>query len=345
MTFDHLSNTEFEELIYDLLVALGFKNVNWRRGTGQGGFVADQGRDIVAQEMRTSIDGEEHLETWFVQCKHYVKGVPPEKLHDALAWSNAERPHVLQFAVSNFLSNPAKNHLEIYERNNKPPYRIKLWERKNLERLISARPQLIRRYKLEPFDACRSADSNHLMYVLSPPSNSLVYFFEQVEKMNPSMRDEIFLNSYHSVINPRYREPSHKCEKIKELRLDDVDYQAFKARCFELQAIRIQESFLVQSIVTEALSCASRFSDEPGMAAATVVLRDTLSTFEAELAAASDPEEIEINQSIVDMLKRLVRNAPDRQRSWKEYYRYMCEAFVPALLIEDSARGKSARDV
>ena len=41
MTFDHLTDGQFEELTYDLLGALGFANLSWRRSSGKGGASAD----------------------------------------------------------------------------------------------------------------------------------------------------------------------------------------------------------------------------------------------------------------------------------------------------------------
>jgi hypothetical protein len=38
--------------------------------------------------------------------------------------------------ASNFLSNPCKDFLKAYETNNRPPFRIRYWERTNLERLL-----------------------------------------------------------------------------------------------------------------------------------------------------------------------------------------------------------------
>ena len=67
------------------------------------------------------------IESWFVQCKHFEKGVPPEKLHGAVAWASSERPAVLLVVASNVLSNSAKNWLENYERENLPAFRIKVW--------------------------------------------------------------------------------------------------------------------------------------------------------------------------------------------------------------------------
>jgi len=34
INLNDITETEFEELCYDLLVKLGFKNINWRKGTG-----------------------------------------------------------------------------------------------------------------------------------------------------------------------------------------------------------------------------------------------------------------------------------------------------------------------
>jgi len=80
MNFDHLSDGEFEEFAYDLLAALEFANLTWRRGSGRGGATAGQGRDIEAVLRREDIDRHERLERWFVQCKRHTRGVPPEAL-------------------------------------------------------------------------------------------------------------------------------------------------------------------------------------------------------------------------------------------------------------------------
>ena len=143
MTFDHLTDGEFEELTYDLLHALGFVNLDWRRGSGKGGATADQGRDVVGQFRQTDVDGSERFERWFVQCKRYERGVPPEALNGAVTWASAESPDVLLFAVSNSLSNPAKTWLDDFERNRRPPFRVKVWERKLLEQLIGSHTGLV----------------------------------------------------------------------------------------------------------------------------------------------------------------------------------------------------------
>ena len=133
LSFNKLSDTDFEEFTLDLLEELGFVNLDWRKGTGKKTSPADSGRDIVAHLHRTDVDKSRRSERWFVDCKHYIKGIPAKELHNLLAWAEAERPDVALFVVSNFLSNPAKDYLEAYKRNNKPPFTIKVWERTSIE--------------------------------------------------------------------------------------------------------------------------------------------------------------------------------------------------------------------
>lgn len=144
LSFDDFDETEFEEFCFGLLGELGFVNIDWRKGTGLSSSPADRGRDIVAELERTDVDGTKHMETWFVDCKHYKRGVPPEKIQSLLAWSNAERPHTTLVIASNFLSNPCKDYLKDYEEKNKPPYRIKYWERPTLERITEGRDEFLR---------------------------------------------------------------------------------------------------------------------------------------------------------------------------------------------------------
>lgn len=74
------------------------------------------------------------------------EGVPPEELQSLLAWAQAERPDVTLAMVSGALSNPAKEYLHKYEANQRPPLRIKYWERAVLERLTGDRPDLVKKY-------------------------------------------------------------------------------------------------------------------------------------------------------------------------------------------------------
>jgi HJR/Mrr/RecB family endonuclease len=148
ISFDALSSTDFEALCADLLRSKGFINVDWRKGTGLKSSPADSGRDIVCQHLREDPDGSKHLEKWFVDCKHFRKGVPPKELQNLLAWSEAQRPDYAVFMVSNFLTNPAKDYIEAYVRNNHPPFKIRYWEKPQLVGMLRPKIALQRTYNL-----------------------------------------------------------------------------------------------------------------------------------------------------------------------------------------------------
>ena len=155
LDFDGFDATDFEEFCFELLKGLpDFHNVDWRKGTPKSASPADRGRDIVAEVDRFDVDGERHVERWFIDCKHYKRGVPPEALQGLLAWAQAERPHVALVIASGFLSNAAKDYLAGFELNNRPPFRVKSWERPTLETLGRDNPNLLARFFMSgtPFE-------------------------------------------------------------------------------------------------------------------------------------------------------------------------------------------------
>src|ERR1035437_4254107 len=144
LPIDQLTDTEFEEFCFKLLGEVGFVNLDWRKGTGKSSSPSDSGRDIVGQRQVTDdLDGSVHLETWFIDCKHYKRGVQPDKIAGLLAWANAERPDVALVIASNFPSNPCKDWIKRTVEQNRPPFRIKYWERPILERMVDARPDFL----------------------------------------------------------------------------------------------------------------------------------------------------------------------------------------------------------
>lgn len=144
-----MDSTEFEEFCYELLNEIdGFKNVDWRKGTPKNASPSDRGRDIVADTDREEIDGATHTETWFVDCKHYSSGVPPEAIQGLLTWAQAERPDVALIVASGFLSNPCKDFIAKYVEENRPAFRIKYWEKPVLGRLTRDKGEFLKRFLL-----------------------------------------------------------------------------------------------------------------------------------------------------------------------------------------------------
>jgi hypothetical protein len=93
--FETLNSTEFENFCYELLADLGFCDVDWRKGTGLNASPSDRGRDIVCHLDVAEVRGSQVRQKWFVECKHWTKGVPPEKLQSALSWARLGESIVL----------------------------------------------------------------------------------------------------------------------------------------------------------------------------------------------------------------------------------------------------------
>lgn len=61
-------------------------------------------------------------------------------------------PDKLLVIASNFLSNPSKLFIEKYVQSNKPRFRIKTWERSDLERLAVGQERLEEKYRFTGSD-------------------------------------------------------------------------------------------------------------------------------------------------------------------------------------------------
>ncbi|MFA5771554.1 MAG: restriction endonuclease [Thermoplasmata archaeon] len=219
-SLDHLSDTDFEEYCFDLIKEWGFKNVDWRKGTGKSTSPSDNGRDIEAERIAEDFDGETIKEKWFFECKHYKEGVPPDKIQGALSWANVERPEVLVIICSNFLSNPCKESLKKYIRENKPAFKIREWELKELEQLSFGKTVILNKYKLsDGLDFINDMHPFHMKYVSKPHHNTLDYFFSILDTYDVRKRDEILGITYHLFIAPRYKKPITGKETMGELQI------------------------------------------------------------------------------------------------------------------------------
>lgn len=331
-SLDHLSPSDFEEFCFELLHELGFRNVSWRKGTGLEASPADQGRDIECALHRTDVDGTVHAEKWFVECKHYAKGVPPKDLQGALSWAAAERPGTLLIIASNFLSNPTKEYLVAYQRENKPAFRIKYWEKPEIERLTLSRSQLLRKYNLVgelPFLSI--IHPAHALF-LKGPSNSLSYLFETLDGLDPEKRESLLSWLYLPVIQPRFRKPKTGDERLIDLMIDPISYEVLKEKCRTLVKAGMDERLLAFLVVSFALSNTFAVAD-------TTSIDEVVSRRKREIewlmSGAYKPEFPGAKvEEMVSRIEKDIAEAPERIGRNYDLYAYVCENVVQRLLEE-----------
>lgn len=333
-TLNRLSDTEFEEFCYDLLKELGFINLNWRKGTGKTTSPSDSGRDIEAQKISIDdIDGETILENWFFECKHYTKGIPPDKIQGALSWANAENPDKLVVLASNFLSNSCKEYLKKYVKNNKPKYKIKIWEKKELEKFSFGKIKLLRKYKLsEGLDFINLIHPVHLRYSLKRQYNTLDYLFGILDKYDSTKRSDLINNSYHSFINIHFRKPETGKETIGELQIEDVNYQSIKKHCYELKS-SLPEGFIVKSFMNLILTHIFHLGDKTMLDDSIKNNQDLISSLKEKIKA--DEKEKDESISFIEQIKKIVRGLPKQTDYYYSLYVDFCENVISKLLLED----------
>jgi len=222
LDFSHLDSTQFEAFCFDLLHCLDFKHIDWRKGTGTHASPADQGRDIQCETHHAAPDGTLDRETWFIECKHLARSVPPTTIESLLSWATAERPAKALIITSSYLSNPCKEYIQKYVANNKPPFKIHWWENAKLKMLTTGFTQLLNRYGLIEREACLDLlHPAHVRFLKMTVPNTLSYLFSLLDELEPKQRDDTLGLTFHNVVKPRYKEapPGYK-GTIGELMLD-----------------------------------------------------------------------------------------------------------------------------
>ncbi len=161
INFKKISDTQFEELCFELLLRLGYKKLTWRQGS------ADNGRDIEGELLVNNSLIENYSEKWFFECKNYSKGVPPEELYSKIAWADAEKPHHLTLLISSHLSNNSRTWLEKISKEKQ--YFIHVIEGKQLRKIVLNFNDIVSKHFSDKYQKLiNDAKKNWLIHELYP---------------------------------------------------------------------------------------------------------------------------------------------------------------------------------
>ncbi|WP_448103502.1 restriction endonuclease [Pedobacter panaciterrae] len=136
--FDKISWKEFEELCYDLLHKYQFHSLSWRQGGG------DKGRDIEASFTVINPMVVSYPEKWFIECKHYGKGIPIEQISGKLDWAVAEKVQHFVLMTNSYPSNATTDYIKKRQKN--VNFKIHVIDGKALKQKLLAFPDLIVKY-------------------------------------------------------------------------------------------------------------------------------------------------------------------------------------------------------
>ncbi|MCF3145781.1 restriction endonuclease [Streptomyces platensis] len=134
-----ISGAVLEELLFELLDALGAKEVTWRSG-GEGITNSDGKRDIEATFFLPSPEGDVRRERWWVECKGRSRTVEKDAVMSAAtnAFAFSNQVDVLVIASNSHFSNPTVDWVNEWNASKRPL--VKLWGRDRLGKLIEQHP-------------------------------------------------------------------------------------------------------------------------------------------------------------------------------------------------------------
>lgn len=95
-----LTPTQFENLVFDYCLCLGFENLTWRTPGSDGG------RDIEGQVQIISPVSTVRKERWFIECKKYSKSISWPIIYEKIAYAESNHCDVLCLAS---FPNPSPN--------------------------------------------------------------------------------------------------------------------------------------------------------------------------------------------------------------------------------------------
>ena len=345
MTFDNLTDVDFENFCYDLLDELGIQDINWRKGTGKKSSPSDDGRDIECTYCRyDSILGKNVLEKWFVESKHHKKGVPFKELSSAISWAEAETPDRLIIVCSNFLSNKCKDALKKYESNNKPKFKIEIWERPFLERKAINYPGLLQKYKLSCHDIfVDHLNSNHLEYMKNMPYNSLSQLFTALDLL--SHIDLINISELSTVF---YCFNDKEMKNVSSIKIINIMKEKIKK-----VAATISEQFAVQSFICLILNLLMMHIN---VEETDKMILDSQKSFqrvfrnEARIIEEMKKLTPDVDTSFVDdFIKRFFYQSPEeiirRVKENVDLYNCFCDNVIGYLLKNDICIDNNSKEV
>lgn len=136
-----LTPSQFENLIFDLVVAMGLRNVTWRTPG------ADGGRDIEATATVSDFAGTHTSQKWFIECKRYTGSVDWPTIYGKLAYADSHQADYLLMCTSSQYTPAAVTQADAWNQQRRKT-KIRLWPGHELEKQLLSYPDIQLKYGL-----------------------------------------------------------------------------------------------------------------------------------------------------------------------------------------------------
>lgn len=136
-----ISPTQFENLIFDIMIAKGMCNVAWRTPG------ADGGRDIEGIVFSADFSLSETSAKWYVECKRYTGSVDWPTIYNKISYADVQNADVLLMCTSSKFTPAAISNVEKWNADKKRPL-LRLWPGHQISLILEQNPDIAMKYGL-----------------------------------------------------------------------------------------------------------------------------------------------------------------------------------------------------
>lgn len=141
-TLRKLDDTDFENLVFDLMTAQGMLNVTWRTPG------ADGGRDIEGTVVHSDFSLTQTEQKWYVECKRYGGSVNWPTIYEKIAFAHSNAADVLLMCTSSKFTPTAITEVTKWNSAKSGPT-IRLWPGHQIEILLNKHQDIAWKYGIE----------------------------------------------------------------------------------------------------------------------------------------------------------------------------------------------------
>jgi len=161
-----LSPSQFESMTFDIVSALGLRNVVWRTPGSDGG------RDIEGEYFISDLSGQYQCQKWYVECKRYKGSVNWPTIWEKISYAESNSADILLIATSSSLTPQAVDNVTKWNATGKKPL-IRFWGEVDISSTLNLHPDIAAKYGLSSNDSGNLKKFNSITELLLKITHSI----------------------------------------------------------------------------------------------------------------------------------------------------------------------------
>ncbi|HDX8368614.1 restriction endonuclease [Aeromonas hydrophila] len=219
-----LSPSQFENLIFDIMIARGMTNVTWRTPG------ADGGRDIEGSVYHTDFSLSRITSKWYVECKRYTSSIDWPTIYSKVSYADSQNADVLLMCTSSKFTPNAITCVDKWNHEKRTPL-IRLWPGHQIDILLEENQDIAIKYGL--------------LTLPEVPTGSILKLSLALSKTVGTYYSQIIFNDD---VPTSMLEAAHYIAQLLQKRMEDVSTESrfkpvfFNSKDFKISLCHIDEN-------------------------------------------------------------------------------------------------------